>query len=184
MKQMTAQQKRRVVFHRLRKLIVLVMLGDLLFISKQLMEFLPNIHMIAMLIALYTLVYRVWALIPIYVFALAEGLLYGFSQWWYPYLYIWTVLWFAILLVPEKLPNKIKIPICIGLCVLHGLLYGVLYAPMQAWMFGYNFQQTLAWIAIGFPWDVVHACGNLVLGLLLYSLLPALSKLEQRFSAM
>lgn len=184
MKQLTAQQKRRDSFQRLRKIIVLAMLGALMFASKQLMEFLPNIHMIAMLIAVYTLVYRVWALIPIYVFAFLEGLLFGFAQWWYPYLYIWTVLWGAIMLVPQKMPNKIRIPICIGLCVLHGLLYGVLYAPLQAWMFGYSFKQMLAWIAIGFPWDVVHACGNLVLGLLLYSLYPALSKLEQKFSSL
>lgn len=177
-------KNRKRAIDRLRKMIVLVMLGTLMFASKQVMEFLPNIHMLAMLVSLYTLVYRGWALISVYTFAFLEGLLFGFAQWWYPYLYIWTVLWGGIMLVPKRLPNEIKLPICIGICVIHGLLYGVLYAPLQALIFGYNWNQTVMWIALGFPWDVIHAVGNLVLGLLLYSLYPALLKLEEKFSSL
>jgi len=66
------------------------------------------------------------------------------------------------------------------LCAVHGLIYGILYAPSQALLFGLDLEAMLAWIAAGFPFDVVHAVGNLVLGLLIYPLSEVIKKLEKR----
>ncbi len=162
------------------ELIVFAMLGTLMFCSKIVMEALPNIHLLGMLVMTYTLAFRWKALIPIYVYVFLNGLFAGFGMWWYPYLYIWTILWGVTMLIPRKTPKlvcKIIYPI---ICCLHGLAFGALYAPVQALMFGFNLEQTLAWIASGFPFDVVHGIGNLVVGLLIFPLSELLQKLARR----
>ena len=66
------------------------------------------------------------------------------------------------MLIPRKLPAGAAVVVYPVVCALHGLMYGTLYAPVQALAFGYTFEQTIAWISIGFPWDIMHACGNFV----------------------
>lgn len=159
-------------------LILLVSFGVIMFISKMIMEFLPNIHAIAMFIAVFTLTYRHKALISIYVYAFLVGFTFGFSAWWYPYLYIWTILWALIMLIPKKAPFKLKIALAAIFCALHGILYGTLYAPFQAIMFGLNFKGMLSWIAVGFPWDIVHMCGNIAMSVLIAPLYKTIIKLQ------
>lgn len=166
----------------LRKMVIFSMLASLMFISKLMMEFLPNMHLIGALIVVYTLVYRAQALIPIYVFVFMMGVYGGFNLWWIPYLYIWTVLWAIVMMLPKKMPRKLAAPIYILVCSLHGLMYGTLYAPAQALMFGMDFKMMLAWIVAGFPWDILHAFGNLISGLLIMPLALTLDKLESKFS--
>lgn len=154
--------------------------GTLMFVSKMFMEFLPNVHPIAMFTVLFTIVYRKQALIPIYIFVFITGVYAGFALWWIPYLYIWTVLWGFAMLIPRKTNPKYLIIIGPSVCGLHGILYGALYAPAQALMFGYNFQKLLAWIAAGFfPWDVIHAIGNTVMGMLIFPLYNVLQRLDK-----
>ena len=172
---MTARQES---IRRLRRAIVLVMLGCLTFLSDLLMEFLPNIHLVAVLITVCTVVYRGWALIAVYVYVFLNGLYGGFALWWVPYLYIWTILWAAVMLLPRRMPRKLSVAVWGGVCALHGFLFGILYAPAQAWMFGLSFEQTLAWIAAGFPFDVIHGVGNAVLSALILPLADVLNKLE------
>ena len=164
--------------YNLRYLIIFALLGAIMFISKILMEALPNVHLLGALTITYTLVYRWRALIPIYLYVFLNGLFAGFNTWWMPYLYIWTILWAAAMLLPKKMPPtacRIVFPL---LCAAHGLLYGILYAPAQAIMFRMNFQQMLTWISTGLPFDLIHAVGNLVAGLLIYPLSELLKKLE------
>ncbi|MBQ4613031.1 MAG: hypothetical protein IJB26_05775 [Clostridia bacterium] len=153
------------------------MLGALMFCSKILMEFLPNIHLLGMFTMVFTLVFRQKALIPIYVYVLMNGLYAGFNLWWVPYLYIWTILWGVTMLLPKAMPTKIACVVYPVVCCLHGLLYGTLYAPAQALMFGLDLRQTIAWIIAGLPWDAVHGVGNLVAGLLILPLTALLRKL-------
>ena len=80
------------------------MLGALIFCSKLLMEWAPNIHFIALFIITFTLVYRQKALVPIYVFVLLTGVYGGFNVWWVPYLYIWLPLWGIAMLIPRRAP--------------------------------------------------------------------------------
>ena len=151
-----------------------------MFISKLVMEFLPNIHLLGMLTMVYTLAFRKRALIPIYVYVLLNGLYAGFNLWWVPYLYIWTILWGVTMLLPKRMPHKVGAVVYPVVCALHGLAFGTLYAPAQAILFRLNFQQMLAWIASGFYWDVVHAVGNLAVGLLIVPLTILLKKLNSK----
>jgi len=158
------------------------MLGTILFLSKLIMEFLPNIHLVATLIVAYTLVYRAKALIPIYVFVFLTGVYAGFNLWWVPYLYIWAILWLAIMLLPKKLSPKIGLLVYPAISCIFGLLYGTLYAPAQALMFGFGWKQTLAWIGAGLYFDLLHGIGNLVLGFLIYPLVRLLTKLSRQIN--
>lgn len=154
------------------------MLGALMFLSKLLMEFLPNIHLVGTLIAACTLVYRKKALVPIYVYVLLVGAYGGFSLWWVPYIYIWTILFLIIMIIPKNTEPKKLMVVAPMLTSLHGLCYGTLYAPCQAIMFDLNPEQTLAWIIAGIPFDIIHAIGNLALGFLIYPLTKLLTKLS------
>ena len=70
-------------------------------------------------------------LYPIYIFAILVGVFSGFSAWWIPYLYIWTVLWGFTMLLPKTLPKRIAPIIYMSVSMMHGFLYGILYAPKQ-----------------------------------------------------
>lgn len=156
------------------------MLGTLMFCSKILMEALPNIHLLGMLTMLYTIVFRGKALIPISLYVLMNGLYGGFSMWWVPYLYIWTILWAITMLLPRRMPKAVACVVYPVVCCLHGLSFGTLYAPAQALMFGLNFEQMLAWIGAGIPFDVMHGAGNFVAGLLIVPLSEILKKLAKQ----
>ena len=141
------------------------------------MEALPNIHLLGMLTVTYTIVFRKKALIPIYVYVLLNGLFAGFSAWWVPYLYIWTLLWGITMILPQNMPKAIACVVYPIICALHGLFFGVLYAPVQAIIYGFNFEQTLAWIAAGFTFDIIHMVGNFAVGLLIFPASQALLRL-------
>ena len=164
---------------KIRDMIVFGMLGALMFAAKIAFEALPNIHPIAMFIMVFTIVYRVRALIPLYIFVLIFGLYYGFSIWWIPYIYIWTILWGMTMLLPRKMPDKAAMIVYPIVCGLFGLLYGTLYAPAQAILFGYDVPTTLKWIATGLPFDAIHALGNLGMGLIVLPLSKVLARLEK-----
>ena len=152
------------------------MFGTLMFCSKILMEALPNIHLVGMFIVLFTVVFRAKALIPIYIYVVLVGVYGGFSPWWVPNLYIWTVLWGVTMLLPRNMPKKVAAVVYPVVCALHGLLYGVLYAPAQALLFGLTFKGTLAWIVAGLPFDAMHGLGNLFSGVLILPLAELLKK--------
>lgn len=160
-----------------RETVIFAMLGALMFSSKIIMELIPNVHLLGTLTMTFTLCFRLKALIPIYIFVMLTGLYAGFSMWWIPYLYIWTVLWGVTMLLPRRIPRKLKYVIYPAVCCLHGLAYGILYAPAQALMFGMNFEQTVAWIIAGLPWDLIHGVGNLFAGLLIVPLSELIDRL-------
>ena len=141
-----------------------------MFCSKVIMEALPNIHLLGMFTMTFTLVFRKKALIPLYVYVMLNGLYAGFSMWWVPYLYIFTILWGATMLLPKGMPRVAKGIVYPIVCCLHGLLFGVLYAPVQALAFGLDLTQTVAWIAAGLPFDLLHSAGNLLSGILILPL--------------
>jgi len=165
---------------RLRELAIFAMLGTLLFCGDILMEWAPNVHFVGVLVITYTVVYRAKALIPIYLYVLLNGLYTGFGLWWVPYLYVWTVLWGITMLLPKNLPPRVADLVYMVTGALHGLAFGTLYAPFQALAFGLSFQQTLAWIAAGIPFDVTHAIGNFAGGILIVPLATLLRRLEGR----
>ncbi len=155
------------------------MLGALMFVSKAVMEFLPNVHLVGMLIVATTVVYRQKALYPLYVFVFLTGLFNGFAMWWIPYLYVWAVLWGMAMLLPKRMPKAVAPFVYAATSALHGLLYGVLYAPAQALLFGMRIEQIPAWIAAGFPFDVAHAIGNAVAGVLIVPVILLLRRIDR-----
>lgn len=152
---------------KLKDIALLSLLAALMCVGDFAMEWLPNVHFVGVFIVITTAVYRKWALLPIYVYVFIQGLLGGFSPWWMAYIYIWAILWGAVMLIPQKLPQNIKYILYVAVCALHGFMFGILYAPAQALLFGLDFKGTLAWIAAGFYFDMLHGIGNLVLSSLL-----------------
>ena len=161
----------------IRETAVFAMLGAIMFCSKIIMELLPNIHLLGMFTMTYTVVFRSKALIPIYIYVLLNGLYSGFSMWWIPFLYIWAILWAITMLLPDRMPKKVKCIVYPMVCCLHGLAYGALYAPAQALMYGFDFNQTLAWIISGLPFDLIHGVGNLFAGALIVPLSELIRRL-------
>jgi uncharacterized membrane protein YgdD (TMEM256/DUF423 family) len=165
---------------RIREIAVFAMLGTVMFTSKIVMEALPNIHLLGVLTVAYTVVFRWKALLPLYVYIFLNGLYAGFATWWVPYLYVWTVLWGATMLLPKRLPQGVAVIVYPALCALHGLFFGVLYAPGQALLYGLSFEETVAWIAAGLPFDLLHTVGNLAAGLLVFPIVKTLRMLRRR----
>ena len=155
------------------------MLAAIMYVSKIIMEPLPNIHLLGTLIIAYTLVYRKKALYIIYTYVFMNGILAGFGVWWIPYLYVWTILWGATMLVPQNIPNKIKPIVYMILCASHGFLFGILYAPSQALLFGLSFKGTIAWIINGFYFDIIHGIGNFFIGTLILPIVNILQKVNK-----
>ncbi|MBO7341651.1 MAG: hypothetical protein J6U87_03105 [Clostridia bacterium] len=162
-----------------REICVFSMLGALLFCSKLLMEWAPNIHFIALFIITFTLVYRTKALVPIYVFVLLTGVYGGFNVWWVPYLYIWLPLWGLAMLLPRRAPAWLLTALSMLAGGLHGICYGILYAPAQALFFKMNFQMTVAWVLSGATFDLLHAVGNFAACALVFPLTKLLFRLER-----
>lgn len=162
-----------------RELAIFAMLGAIMYVSKIIMEWIPNVHLLGMLTMAYTIVYRRKALYPIYVYVFLNGVLAGFNTWWIPYLYVWTVLWAVTMLLPKNMPSKIAPIVYMVVCALHGFGFGILYAPAQALLYGFTFEQTLAWIASGFTFDVIHGISNFFCGMLIVPIASVLKTLER-----
>lgn len=158
------------------------MLGALMFASKIAMEILPNVHLVGTFIVLCTVVFRVRALIPIYIFVFITGLYFGFPTWWLSYLYIWSVLWGMAMLIPKNISPKLATAVYPIVCALHGFLYGVLYAPTQSLLYGLDFEESVVWIVAGLPFDLIHSASNFAAGFLILPLAQVMKKLYKRSS--
>lgn len=163
----------------IRETAVFALLGALMYASKVIMEILPNVHLLGVFVVAITVAYRKKALYPIYIYVFLNGLFSGFSMWWIPYLYIWTLLWGAVMLLPKNIPTKARPIIYMSVCALHGFLFGTLYAPAQAIMFGLDFKATVAWIAAGLPWDFIHGVSNFFCGILICPIVSVLKNSEK-----
>lgn len=158
-----------------REITLFGMLGAVMFCSKVLMEFLPNIHLLGALTVAYTIAFRKKALYPIYTYVFLDGLFAGFSTWWIPYLYIWTVLWAVVML----LPNKTNRLIYMLVCSMHGFLFGTLYAPAQAIIYGLSIQGMIAWIIAGLPYDCIHGISNFFVGIIIVPIVSLLRRADR-----
>ena len=150
-----------------------------MFCSKVAMEALPNIHLVGMLTMTYTIVLRFRALIPIYVYVMLDGVMQGFSVWWLPYLYAFTILWAITMLFPKKMPRSVGTVVYPAVCALHGLFFGTLYAPVLIWVQGFDLTQTITWLSAGLSFDLLHFFGNLMAGLLILPLSQLLKRLTK-----
>ncbi len=171
--------RRQTVGLTVAELVIFAMLGAVMFATTYVLQGLRNIHLLGLFIVAFTVVYRWRALYPIYVFVFLYGLLWGFGPSWVPYLYIWTVLWGVVMLLPKRMPPAVAAVVYTAVSGLHGFAFGLLYAPAQALLFGYDWDRTLTWIAVGIPSDIVHGVSNLCSGVLILPLVVLLRKLDK-----
>lgn len=163
----------------IRETAIFGMLGAVMYVSKIIMEFIPNVHLLGVFTVAFTIVYRKKALYPIYTYVILNGVFSGFTAWWVPYLYLWTVLWGAVMLLPKKMPKKIQPVVYMSVCAAHGFLFGTLYAPAQAVIYGLSFKGMVAWIIAGLPWDCIHGVSNFLCGILILPIASALRLAER-----
>ena len=164
---------------RAKEIAIFGMLGAVMYASKVIMEFAPNVHLLGVFTIALTVVYRRRALYPIYVYVFLNGLFAGFNTWWIPYLYMWTLLWGASMLLPQNMPPKVQPIVYMVVCAAHGFLFGTLYAPAQALFFGLDLEGTIAWIIAGLPWDCIHGVSNFICGALIVPLIRTLRRAER-----
>lgn len=163
----------------IRETAVFGMLGAVMYASKLIMEFAPNIHLLGVFIVAFTVVYRKKALYPIYTYVILEGIFRGFAVWWLPYLYVWAVLWGAVMLLPRKMPKRVQPIVYMTVCAAHGFLFGTLYAPAQALLYGLSLKGMVAWIIAGLPFDCIHGISNFFCGTLIVPIIWALRHAEK-----
>ncbi len=150
-----------------KELVLIALLSALLFVTQVGLSFLPNVEAVSLLVILYTLFFRKKTLYIIYIFALLQGLVYGFGIWWIMYLYVWTILWgIALWLKEEKNPV-----IWAFISGFFGLLFGTLCSVPYFITGGAGLG--LSWIVAGLPMDIIHGISNFFVALLLFKPLYA-----------
>ncbi len=127
------------------------------------MASLPNIELVSLLVFVYARSFGKDTLYSIYVFAVIEGIIYGFHIWWIMYLYVWTVL-YIIAVLTKKTENPIVVALLLGG---FGMAFGTLCSIPYFFILGVR--GGFAYIASGLTFDIPHAIGNFVLGLILYA---------------
>ncbi len=141
---------------------VLAFLGTIMFVAKEIMALLPNIEPVSLLVMVYTVVFGLRALYPIYVYVALECMVWGINLWTVNYLYVWTILalfaWFL---------RRMESPLGWAmLSAAFGLAFGALCAPVYFAMGGWQF--ALTWWISGIPFDALHCAGNFAVALVLF----------------
>ncbi len=151
-----------------RELTELSVLCAMMFVLKEAMSFIPNVHPVALIIILCTIVYGWKALYPTLGFVLLEHAIYGVGLWSIMYIYVWPLL-VIIAMIFRKNRNWIIWGIIAGI---FGLTFGALCAIPYIVTSG--FKAAVAWWISGIPFDLIHGASNFVIVTLL---LPPLYKL-------
>ena len=169
------------------ELAAFALFAALMFLLRYSLQVIPSIHPLAMLMASFTLVWRVRALIPIYLYVAIEMIIGGFAFMGWLYLYAWFPLWAAILFwgfMFDRRPDmkqRNKALLLMLTCAAHGMLFGTLSAPLHVLMFGpRSWQAFVAYIAAGLWFDAVHAVGNFAIASLILPMVALLEKLRRR----
>ena len=155
----------------LRDLLVLSMLAALMFCAKFALQNIPNVHLGAVFLIVATLRFGIKTLYMVFVYIMLEGLFFGFSIWWVPYIYIWAILVLAVL--PQRKHKSWLLLSVTG--ALHGYLFGAMCAIVTAVIGGLH--AGFAFWVSGIPYDLIHGTSNLILCLVL---LRPLDKLAQK----
>ena len=153
----------------------IALLSAILYVSKVVLEFLPNIELVSLLVILYSLVFGWEAMLIVTVFNLFELIQWGFGTWWFSYLYVWPLLCVITMLLKKLIKEEFLIWAIVSGSF--GLIFGSLFALFYLFV---DPKYALAYWISGLPWDVVHCIGNfvlmLILGKPLYKLLKMLNQ--------
>lgn len=145
-----------------RQICILALMGALIFATKFALSGIPNVNLNTLLIILCVVFFGWKTLYAVFVYVLLEGLVFGFSLWWFSYIYAWPVV-SAVVMIFRKNESVLLWAVIGALCGLcFGPLMYILYLTVTGW------QTAVAmWIA-GIPYDLIHCVSNFVLILLLY----------------
>ena len=145
-----------------RDLATMALLTAILFIGQVGMSFLPNIEIVSLLVIVYTQMYEKKVFFIIYLFALLEGLIYGFGIWWVGYLYVWSILAIVVMLLKKQKSFVVWsiVSAAFGLCF--GFLFAIPY------FFAGGIGAGMAYWIAGIPFDIIHCIGNAAVALVLY----------------
>lgn len=146
----------------------LAILCTLMFVSKELMNVLPNINPMALLIIFTTLNFGWKALYPVFGFVIFETVLLGPGLWTVMYFYIWPLL---IVITMIFINTKSTFIWAVIACIF-GLLFGALCSLPYIYLSGIK-AAVAYWIA-GIPFDLIHGIANFFIVLFV---LPILQKL-------
>lgn len=160
---------------------VYALLGALCFATKVALSGIPNVHLVCVFMIAFTAAFRFKALIPLYVYVFLEGLVYGFTAYWVSYLYVWLLPFFLALLIPLRWKPWLRALLYAVTGGISGITFGALFAPAQALFFHLNLKSMLAWIATGFPYDLIHAGSNIILcGILCVPVIALLELMKKK----
>ena len=166
---------------KIREIAIFAMLGAIMFVSKVIMEGLPNIHLLGTLVIAYTITYRAKALFPIYAYVFANGLWEGFRPFdWLPETYIWLILWGMTMLLPKKMPTRVAPIVYMLVSAVHGLLLDVFYVPAYLLFANIPWERLRLTLLMGIPYVALQAAGNFVLGTLIVPVATLLRKLDKK----
>lgn len=154
----------------IREITLFGMLAALTFGAKWVMAPLPNIEPVSLMILVFGAVFGWKALLPTFVYVMAEILFYGLGMWNINYLYVWPLL-AAIAVVLRRMEHPLGWAMVSGG---FGLLFGVLCAPVDVAMGGVGYA-VAKWIS-GIPFDIAHCIGNFVIALILFQPLRRLTQ--------
>ncbi len=136
--------------------------ASLMFVSQIAMSFLPNIELVSLFIIVFTKFFNKKTLFMIYIFALAEGLAFGFGIWWLNYMYVWTILYLIVRLLKDF--DGTFVFACVS--GLFGLFFGALCSIPYFFTMGIG--GGVSYFISGLGFDFLHCIGNFVTTLVLY----------------
>ena len=142
---------------------LLALMAALIFSTKVALASLPNVNLNSVLIILTVVFFGGKALYAVYVYVLLEGLVFGFSVWWFGYLYVWDVLVAAALLL-RKNDSALIWAVVAGI---FGLVFGPLMY-LEYFAINGGWEMFFAMWTAGIPYDLTHCAGNFVFTLALY----------------
>ena len=146
-----------------RELTLLPLMGALIFAAKEALYALPNININAVLIILCAIFFGWKGMFSVGIYVMLEGLVNGFSIWWFGYLYTWPL----VLAAAMTLRSCRSALIWAVFAAVYGLLFGpLMYLEYFAINGGWEMFLTM-WVS-GIPYDLAHCGGNFVLTLVLF----------------
>ena len=152
-----------------KDIVILALCTALIFVQQVALAALPNIELVSLLVIVYTKTFRFKSLYIIYVFALLEGVYYGFHIWWISYLYVWTIL-ALITIVLHRVQSQF---IWAAVAGAFGLCFGALCAI--PYIIAGGPAMAIAYWVSGIPFDLIHCVSNFVLCLFLWKPLTTLT---------
>lgn len=142
---------------KLREMVLLALFAAMMFATQVALAAVPNVHLVAVFVILVSMLFGWKALYSVYVFVLAEGLVYGFSMWFVNYLYVWTVLTVVAVIFRNNHSRWFWTAVAGIFGLLFGALCSIPYFLTGGWVSGFSY-----WVA-GIPFDLIHCVSNAVL---------------------